>query len=56
MIERGTTILKIMHLIDREKENSRRYCDINPGDAERRKQAEQLTISAYMEVLYLIAD
>jgi hypothetical protein len=56
MIERGKTIIRIMELIDREKRNSRRYCEINPQDTERRKQREQLVISAYIEVMHLIAE
>lgn len=56
MIERGTAIIRIMELIDREKRNSRRYCEINPQDTERRKQREQLVIGAYIEVMHLIAE
>lgn len=56
MIERGTTIIKIMDLIEREKQNARRYCEINPADAERRKHAEQLVIGAYLEILYMLTE
>lgn len=56
MIEKGTAILRIMDLIDREKRNSRRYCEINPQDKDHRKEIERLIISAYMEVLYTIAE
>lgn len=56
MIERGKTIIRIMELIDREKRNSRRYCEINPADKDHRKEIERLIISAYMEVMYAIAE
>ena len=56
MIEKGTAILRIMDLIDKEKRNSRRYCEINPQDKDHRKEIERLIISAYMEVLYTIAE
>lgn len=56
MIEKGTAILRIMDLIDREKRNSRRYCEINPADKDHRKEIERLVIGAYLEILYMIAD
>lgn len=56
MFDKYTALTNIMKLIDREKRNSRRYCEINPKDSERRKQIEQTYISACIEIMSMIAD
>jgi hypothetical protein len=50
------TLVRIEKLIEREKENSRIYCELNPADARNRKQREQLVIGAYIQCMYEIAD
>lgn len=56
MIERITVIEMILQLIDRERDNARRYIEINPGDAARRRDIMQTTLAAYTEILYRIAE
>ena len=56
MIERGTTIIKIMDLIDQERDNARKYCELNPGTAAERRRDSQLIIAAYTTVMYMLAE
>ena len=50
MIDKYTMITEINKLIQREHENSRIYCELNPGDTENRRRMEHITIAAYLEV------
>ena len=56
MIERITVIDMILQLIDRERENTRRYIELNPQDADRRRAIQNYICSAYSEILYRIAE
>ena len=55
MVTRYETILKVLDLIDREREFTRRYIELNPTHADERKRDAQIAISAYHEVLAILA-
>lgn len=56
MIERIWLIDMILQLIDRERENARRYIELNPQDADRRRAIQKYICGAYSEILYRIAE
>ena len=55
-ISKYTIINQITKLQKRERRNAAEYIALNPGDADRRRMMEAVTLAAYHEVLSTLTE
>jgi len=46
----------IEKLINQERENSKKYCEVNPNDANRRQMIECYVTGAYIRMLHELTE
>ena len=46
----------IEKLVREERENSRKYCEVNPNDANRRRMIETYVTGAYIRLLHELTE